>query len=267
MGESGLQTVTKTEQKEALAEQMAQSETGPQPENGFRHGLKDGVPIGLGYLSVSFTFGVMAVSAGLPVWAAVVISMVNVTSAGQLAGLPILAAAGSPIEIAITQFVINIRYALMSLSLSQKLHRSVNLLDRFLIAFCNTDEVFAVASSKKGEVGKRYLYGLILAPYFGWALGTFVGAAATTLLPAIAQSALGIAIYGMFLAIIIPPAKHFRPVLVVVLVAVLLSCLLTFTPGLNQISGGFATIICAVIAAAVGARFFPLHEHREEADS
>lgn len=231
--------------------------------NSFRLGLKDGVPIGLGYLSVSFTFGMMAVAAGLPVWAAVLVSMLNVTSAGQFAGLPLLAASGSCIEMALTQFIINMRYALMSLSLSQKLHRSVNLLDRVLIAFCNTDEIFAVASSKKGEVGKRYLYGLILMPYFGWAFGTLIGAAASSLLPAIVQSALGIAIYGMFLAIIIPPAKHFRPVLKVVLFSVLLSCIFRFTPGLREISGGFVIIICAVSAAGLGAFCFPVHRERE----
>ncbi len=232
-------------------------------ENSFRTGLKDGVPIGLGYLSVSFTFGIMAVGAGLPIWAAVLVSMLNVTSAGQFAGLPLLAA-GSCIEMALTQFVINIRYALMSLSLSQKLHRSVGLIDRLLIAFCNTDEVFAVASSKKGEVGKRYLYGLISAPYFGWALGTLIGAAAGSLLPELVRSALGIAIYGMFLAIIIPPAKHHRPVLKVVLFAVLLSCIFRFVPGLNQISSGFSVIICAVAAAGLGAFCFPLRTDREE---
>ena len=174
-----------------------------------------------------------------------------------------LAASGSCIEMALTQFIINMRYALMSLSLSQKLHRSVNLLDRVLIAFCNTDEIFAVASSKKGEVGKRYLYGLILMPYFGWAFGTLIGAAASSLLPAIVQSALGIAIYGMFLAIIIPPAKHFRPVLKVVLFSVLLSCIFRFTPGLKDISGGFVIIICAVAAAGLGAFCFPVHREKE----
>ncbi len=231
--------------------------------NSFRLGLKDGIPIGLGYLSVSFTFGMMAVAAGLPIWAAVLISMLNVTSAGQFAGLPLLAMPGSCIEMALTQFIINIRYALMSLSLSQKLDKSVRLIDRILISFCNTDEIFAVASSKKGEVGKRYLYGLILVPYFGWALGTLIGAAASSILPPIVQSALGIAIYGMFLAIIIPPAKHFRPVLKVVLFSVLLSCLFRFTPGLKEISSGFVIIICAVAAAGLGAFCFPVHNKEE----
>ena len=119
--------------------------------NRFSKGLRDGVPIGLGYLSVSFTFGMMAVGAGLPVWAAVLISMVNVTSAGQFAGLSLLTAGAPCFEMALTQLVINLRYALMSLSLSQKLDRSVGLLDRLVISFCNTDEIFAVASNQTGK--------------------------------------------------------------------------------------------------------------------
>ena len=118
-------------------------------QNSFKKGLKDGLPIALGYLSVSFTFGMMAVEGGLPVFTAVLISMTNLTSAGQFAGLDLILAGGAYLEMALTQLVINIRYALMSVSLSQKLHKSVNLLDRFLIAFSNTDEIFAVASGQK----------------------------------------------------------------------------------------------------------------------
>ena len=117
-------------------------------QNSFKIGLKDGLPIALGYLSVSFTFGMMAVEGGLPVFTAVLISMTNLTSAGQFAGLDLILAGGAYLEMALTQLVINIRYALMSVSLSQKLHKSVNLLDRFLIAFSNTDEIFAVASGQ-----------------------------------------------------------------------------------------------------------------------
>lgn len=130
-------------------------------QNSFKKGLKDGLPIALGYLSVSFTFGMMAVEGGLPVFTAVLISMTNLTSAGQFAGLDLILAGGAYLEMALTQLVINIRYALMSVSLSQKLHKSVNLLDRFLIAFSNTDEIFAVASGQKGEVGKNICMGLL----------------------------------------------------------------------------------------------------------
>ena len=206
-------------------------------QNSFKKGLKDGLPIALGYLSVSFTFGMMAVEGGLPVVTAVLIS-----------------------EMALTQLVINIRYALMSVSLSQKLHKSVNLLDRFLIAFSNTDEIFAVASGQKGEVGKKYMYGLALLPIVGWTLGTLIGAAASTVLPLSVRSALGIAIYGMFIAIFIPPAKHNKTVAVVVLLSAALSICFKYVPGLCKVSSGFVIIICAVLSATVGALLKPVKE-------
>ena len=230
----------------------------PATENSFAKGLRDGVPIGLGYLSVSFAFGLSAAAAGLPVWGAALISMTNVTSAGQVAGLSLMTAAASLAEQALTQLVINLRYALMSLSLSQKLEPGIRLLDRLFMAFLVTDEVFAVASSQPGMVGRRYFHGLMLAPYLGWSLGTLLGAAAGTILPASVQSALGIAIYGMFLAIIIPPARKLRPVLKVILLSVALSCLFRWAPVLNRVSSGFVIIICAVAASAFGAYFFPV---------
>ena len=232
--------------------------------NRFSKGIHDGVPIALGYLSVSFTFGMMAVSMGLPVWAAVLISMTNLTSAGQFAGLSLIVYGAPLAEMALTQLVINLRYALMSLSLSQKLHRSVNLADRLILSFGNTDEIFAVASSQAGEIGKRYLYGLIFTPYLGWSAGTLLGAIAGTQLPAIVSSALGIAIYAMFLAIIIPPAKKHRAVLLVVLLAIGLSCIFRWVPLFSGLSSGFAIILCTLVAAIAGAIFHPI---REEEDS
>lgn len=226
----------------------------------FTKGLKHGVPIGLGYLSVSFTFGMMAVSEGLSILQAVLISMTNVTSAGQLAGLGLMAAGAPLIEMALTQLIINLRYALMSLSLSQKLDDTMNTLHRAAFAFCNTDEVFAVASNQPGTVGKTYLYGLILTPYIGWALGTFLGAAAGTLLPESLRMALGIAIYGMFIAIIIPPAKKHKSVRICVILASVLSCIMYYAPVLNQISSGFVIIICAVSVSALCAKLFPIKE-------
>ena len=175
--------------------------------NSFKTGIVHGMPIAIGYLSVSFAFGIFATEAGLTILEALFISMFNVTSAGQLATVPIIAVGGSYIELALSQLVINSRYALMSVSLSQKMGESVRVRDRFLIAFVNTDEVFAVASSQRGTVGRTYLFGLILLPYLGWSLGTLLGAIAGNVLPAIVIAALGIAIYGMFIAIVVPFAK------------------------------------------------------------
>lgn len=231
--------------------------------NSFKKGLKDGVPIALGYLSVSFTFGMMAVAGGLPVSLAVAISMTNLTSAGQFAGLSLMLTGGGYFEMALTQLVINLRYALMSVSLSQKFHKSVSLLDRFLIAFGNTDEIFAVASGQKTDVGKKYMYGLILMPYLGWSLGTLLGAAASAVLPEAVRSALGIAIYGMFLAIFIPPMKKDKAVAVVVLTAAVLSCLFFYVPVLKSVSSGFVIIICAVVAATLGALIKPVSDKDE----
>lgn len=228
--------------------------------NSFVRGLRHGLPIGLGYLSVSFTFGMMAVSGGLSIGQAVLISMTNVTSAGQLAGLSLMTAGAPMIEMALTQLVINLRYALMSISLSQKLDGTMTTPHRMAFAFCNTDEVFAVASNQDGLVGKVYLYGLILLPYLGWALGTFLGAAAGTLLPESVRMALGIAIYGMFIAIIIPPSRRQKSVRSAVLLASILSCVMYYTPGLNRISSGFAIIICAVAVSALCAMWFPIKE-------
>ena len=176
--------------------------------NKIKAGLRDGIPIAVGYFSVSFTFGMLAVQDGISPFHAVLISLLNLTSAGQFAGLTVIVSGASLLEMALTQLVINIRYALMSVSLSQKLHKSVRFFDRFWIAFGNTDEIFAVASGQSAQVGSRYMFGLIALPYIGWALGTFLGAAANSLLPEVLRSALGIAIYGMFLAIFIPPMKE-----------------------------------------------------------
>lgn len=226
----------------------------------FTKGLLNGLPICFGYLSVSFAFGIFAVSCGLSISEAVLISAANVTSAGQLAAIPIITGGGSLVELAISQLVINLRYALMSISLSQKLDRNVTLGDRLLISFVNTDEVFALASSQPGSLSKWYLFGLILTPFLGWSFGTFLGAVAGNLLPASVISALGLAIYGMFIAIILPAAKKHRPTAWCVLISVALSCAFRFIPPLNRIPSGFSIILCAVAASALMAVLRPVEQ-------
>jgi predicted branched-subunit amino acid permease len=130
--------------------------------------------------------------------------------------------------------------------------------DRFLISFVNTDEVFAVSSGQSGAVGKRYMYGLILTPYLGWSIGTLIGAVAGNILPEIVISALGIAIYGMFVAIVIPVAKKERSVALCVALAIALSCIFTYVPFINKISSGFAIIICTIVASTIFALVAPL---------
>lgn len=224
----------------------------------FKKGIADGLPICLGYLAVSFAFGISAVGQGLSVFEALIISMTNVTSAGQLAAVPIIVSGGSFLELAVAQLIINLRYSLMSVSLSQKLGKSVRLADRFLISFVNTDEVFAVASAQRGQVGKKYLYGLILTPYLGWSTGTLLGAAAGDILPEIISSALGLAIFGMFVAIVVPDARKSKAVALCAIVSAALSCLFRYTPFLSQIPSGFVIIICAVLASTFFAIVFPI---------
>ncbi len=223
----------------------------------YKRGLLHGLPIALGYLSVSFAFGIQASKAGLFPWQALLVSMLNVTSAGQVAGLSLMAAGAGLAEMALTQLVINIRYALMSLSLSQKLDGSMTLPHRLLFSFCNTDEVFAVASGQPGKVGRAYLYGLICGPYMGWALGTLLGALAGDVLPASLTGALGIAIYGMFIAIVLPPFRKQKEVRLAVLTAVALSCLFAYAPFFSFLTAGFRIILCAVLASALAALVLP----------
>ena len=205
--------------------------------NDFKRGMRDGIPIAMGYVPV-----------------------MNLTSAGQFAGLDIMAASGAYMEMALTEFIINLRYALMSLSLSQKLDRSMTLPHRFAISYGITDEIFGVASSRKGEVGKWYFYGLISLPFIGWQAGTLFGALLGGVLPAMVSDVLGIAIYGMFLAIILPQAREDAACLKVILVAVAMSCCFRWIPVFRHVSSGFVIIICAVAASALGAWLYPVKE-------
>ena len=227
----------------------------------FLTGLKDGIPIALGYLSVSFGFGILAANAGLSPLEAWLISATNLTSAGQVAGVGIIAALGSYLEMAITQLVINIRYSLMGLSLSQKLDASFRTPQRLLAAYGITDEIFAVAHAKEGKLTPQYMYGMILIAFLGWTTGTFIGAAAGEILPQALTDAMGIMLYGMFLAVIIPVARANKGALAVVVIAAVISVLFYYV--LTAVSSGFAIILSAVAAAAIGAALFPVDEEEE----
>ncbi len=229
----------------------------------FKKGFIHGIPIALGYLSVSFGFGITAVKLGLSIAAAVGISVTNLTSAGQAAGITIIAAGGTLAEMALTQLVINIRYALMGLSLSQKLDSSFTLPHRLMAAYGITDEIFAVASAQPEKIKPSYMYGLIAAGFSGWSLGTFLGAAAGSLLPPSVSDAMGIVLYGMFIAIVIPAARRKKSILTVALIAVGFAVLFKYM--ITFVSGGFAVIISAVAAAIVGALLFPVEDEEEQA--
>lgn len=235
--------------------------------NSFKKGLRDGLPICFGYLSVSFAFGIFAVGSGLSVLEAILISMFNLTSAGQLAAVPIIATGGGFLELISTQLIINLRYALMSVSLSQKMDRSVRVRDRLIVSFANTDEVFAVASANVGEVGRRYMYGLIITPFLGWTLGTALGALAGNVLPGSVVSALGIAIYAMFVAIVVPVVRVNVGVALCALLAIAISTLFYYLPALSEVPSGFVIIIAAVVSAALFAALRPVEDKEDDADA
>lgn len=223
----------------------------------FMEGVKSGIPIGMGYLPVSFTFGFLAVSGGLPVWVACFISLTNLTSAGQFAGTNLILAGAGYVEVALTTLVINLRYMLMSLSLSQKLSETTGTLERLVLAFGITDETFVVSSLQPGILKSSYMIGLMTMPIFGWNLGTLLGGSISTLLPQALQNAMGIALYAMFIALIIPAARKSLQVLSAIVMAVTINCLLKYLPVFSFISSGFRVILATILASAYGAWRYP----------
>ncbi|MCQ2386832.1 MAG: AzlC family ABC transporter permease [Clostridia bacterium] len=231
----------------------------------FKNGIKDGLPIGLGYFPVAFAFGVRASILSVPVYITALISMLNLTSAGQLAGLNIIASAGTIIELIVAEAIINSRYFLMSIGLSQKSDDSFNLGNRLRCSAFITDEIFAVSMSKEENISSKYFYGLSFLPYIGWALGTIFGAVAGNILPEIVSTALGIALYAMFIAIIIPPTMSNIKLLPAIILSAGISCILFFVPVLkNNISDGIAVIISAVVSAMIMAFIFPKENEKEK---
>lgn len=225
-------------------------------QNPFKKGLSHGLPICLGYFSVSFGFGILAVKSGLLALEAIIISFTNLTSAGQAAGVGIIAAGGTLIEMAATQFVINLRYSLMGLSLSQKLSEKFTTPHRLLVSFGITDEIFAMAAAQKEKLVPSYMYGMIFISMLGWVGGTAAGAIAGTALPAQITAAMGILLYGMFIAIIIPAARTNKKDFIVIVLAAIFSAIFKYL--LPSVSFGFAIIISAVLAAVIGAILFPI---------
>ena len=227
----------------------------------FKNGFKNGIPIFLGYLAVAFTFGIAARKSGLSSLEAIAVSATNLTSAGQFAALEVIATSASLIEMALTQLVINLRYCLMSSSLSQRIDPRLPSFHRYFIAFGVTDENFGVASAYPQEnVPPAYFYGIMAAAIPGWVSGTALGAVLGDVLPASILSALGVALYGMFIAIIVPPAKNNRVLLGIVSISMLLSLVFATTPVLREISTGFRVIILTVVIAGAAAYLFPVKE-------
>jgi len=226
--------------------------------------MKAGLPICIGYFSVAFGFGAMVIAQGLSLLHATMISATNLTSAGQFAGLTVIATGASVLEMILTQLVINSRYALMSLALGQRLGPTVGTGKRLLAAFFNTDEVFALGMSREGPLTVSFFTGAGTVAAIGWISGTAVGALAGSLLPLTLRASLGVMLYGMFIAIVVPQARAERPILLNMLLALVFSCLFTWMPVLKEVSAGLAIVICTVAAAAICALLFPVEQEDEQ---
>ena len=224
----------------------------------YRRGLRDGVPIGLGYLAVSFTLGIAAKVSGLTVGQATWMSLLNNTSAGEFAALGLIAAGAPYLEMAFTQFVINLRYMLMSCALSQKIAPETPIWQRLLMGYTVTDEIFGISIAVPERLDPFYCFGAISVAAPGWALGTCLGILMGEALPGRVVSALSVALYGMFLAVILPPARKDRVIAGVVAVSMLLSALFTWMPGLSGISSGTRIIILTILISGAAALWFPV---------
>ncbi len=229
----------------------------------YRQGFRAGMPVCVGYFSVSFGFGAMAIAQGLGLWEAVLISASNLTSAGQFAGLTVITAGAGILELILTQLVINSRYALMGLALSQRLGPKCGALPRMAAAFFDTDEVFALGMARQGRLTVSFFVGAGTVAALGWIGGTAMGALAGSLLPLSVRLSLGALLYGMFIAIVVPQARQEKPMLICMVLALVLSCLFAWLPGLKDVSGGLAIVLCTVAAAAVCALLFPIEEESQ----
>lgn len=226
----------------------------------FVRGMRDGIPICLGYFAVSFALGIAGRGVGMNAVQAFVMSLTMVASAGQFAAITLIGAGAGIIEMITTTVVVNLRYLLMSCSLTQKLSPETKLLHRLALSYCMTDEIFGLSISVDGFLRPVYTYGITVISVSGWCLGTVLGVVAGNILPALVTNALGVAMYGMFLAIIIPPAKgnHFLGALVAVSMAA--SGLFSILPYLKAISSGFRVIILTILIAGIAAVIHPIEE-------
>lgn len=228
----------------------------------FLKGMRDGIPICLGYFAVAFTLGIAAKNAGFTALQAMVTSLTINASAGEFAGFTVIASGGGYLEVAVMELIANARYLLMSCALSQKLPANTSLWHRLLISTDVTDEIFGVSMAVEGMLNPYYTYGVMVLAAPGWALGTFFGVLMGNLLPAAIVRALSVGLYGMFLAILVPPARKNKIVLGVVVLSMTLSFVFTKLPVLSSLSAGTRTILLTVMLAAAAALLFPLKEEK-----
>ena len=232
--------------------------------NIFLKGMKDGLPVALGYLAVSFTLGIAAVKSGLTPFQAFATSALNNTSAGEFAAFSLIGAGVSYMEIALTTLILNMRYILMSCALSQKIDKNTPIVHRFLMAYDVTDEIFGLSIMSEGRLDPKYTYGLIAISAPSWAIGTYLGAVMGSVMPAGVLSAMNLALYGMFIAVMVPPAKKDKTIAVVIAVSMLSSLMFSILPGLREISSGIVVIILTVVISLAAAILFPVCGDKKE---
>ena len=232
--------------------------------NIFLKGMKDGLPVALGYLAVSFTLGIAAVKSGLTPFQAFATSALNNTSAGEFAAFSLIGAGVSYMEIALTTLILNMRYILMSCALSQKIDKNTPIVHRFLMAYDVTDEIFGLSIMSEGRLDPKYTYGLIAISAPSWAIGTYLGAVMGSVMPAGVLSAMNLALYRMFIAVIVPPAKKDKTIAVVIAVSMLSSLMFSILPGLREISSGIVVIILTVVISLAAAILFPVCGDKKE---
>lgn len=230
----------------------------------WKSGAINGIPVALGYLAVSFSFGIIADQSGLKWIETILMSATNFTSAGQFAGLTLIASSALLIEMALTQLIINSRYFLMSAALSQKIHPSTPIRHRMLMAFGISDEVFGLSMAVKGRLNPFYTYGIISVTLPGWTLGSFLGAYSGDILPASITSALSIALYGMLLAVILPPARGNKLLLNLIVISMVGSFLFDVIPFLQSISSAVKIILLTIVIAGIASVLFPIKEGEHE---
>ncbi len=229
----------------------------------FGKGLIAGIPICAGYFAVSFALGIAARGVGMNAPQSFIMSLTMVASAGQFAAITLIGAGAGVIEMITTSLIVNLRYFLMSCSLTQKLSPDLHPVHRFLLAQCMTDEIFGLSSAVEGYLSPFYTYGITVISVSGWCLGTVLGVLAGNILPEALTEALSVAMYGMFLAIIIPPAKKERFIGGLVFVSMLCSWLFSVLPILSGISSGFRVIILTLLLAGGAAVLRPIPETDE----
>jgi len=224
-------------------------------------GIRDGTPIALGYLVVAFTLGIAARNAGLTAFAGFLASFFNLASAGEYAGFTVIAAGGTLLELALMTLVANARYLLMTCVISQKFAPDTGIIHRILVAYATSDEIFGITIAKKGALNPYYNYGAMSVAIPAWSIGTALGIIAGNLLSAAAVSALSVALFGMFIWVIIPPARDNRIIGVLVAISFLASFACANLPVISDLSGGTRTIILTIAIAAIGAILHPIKDN------